>query len=293
MKCRECGAEIPEGKIYCEVCGTAIQMVPDYNPVDDISIGTEENKILKPSVEKEEAATPKPWYKCFRYGVWAVLLVIICLAVYQISYLSALETKEVVEEEPEEVLLLEKPTFSVEPGVYDYSPQLVISHAHREGGVIYYTKDGTTPDENSEVYNRPIEIGEGTTVIRAVFIRADGVSSEEADGTYEVIFDYPAEPVFSIPSGEYAEGFYVSLSAETDCTIYYTTNGEEPDRYAKVYQSPIYVNPGLTVIQAIAIDGDGGESGIEERIYKVPEPPAMGEIPQEEIPAGPPPEGTP
>ena len=43
MKCQKCGAEIPEGKIYCEKCGQAIQMVPDYNPVDDISIGTEES----------------------------------------------------------------------------------------------------------------------------------------------------------------------------------------------------------------------------------------------------------
>lgn len=293
MKCRKCGADIPEGKIYCEVCGTAIQMVPDYNPVDDISIGTEENKKIKPPIEQTETDTTKPWYYRFRYGIGAAALLAVSLTVYQISYRSALQMEETMEEPEEEVLLLEKPGFSVEPGVYDYSPQLVISHAQREQGVIYYTKDGTTPDENSEVYNRPIEIGEGTTVIRAVFIRRDGVSSEEADGTYEVIFDYPAEPVFSTPSGEYAEGFYVSLSAEEDCTIYYTTNGEEPDRYAKVYSGPIYVSPGLTVLQAIAIDGDGGESGIEERIYKVPEPSAVGEIPQEGTPTGAPPEETP
>ena len=41
MKCRKCGAEIPENKIYCETCGTPIQMVPDYNPVEDIRIGDE------------------------------------------------------------------------------------------------------------------------------------------------------------------------------------------------------------------------------------------------------------
>lgn len=41
MKCQKCGTDIPEGKIYCEKCGSAIQMVPDYNPVDDISIDTD------------------------------------------------------------------------------------------------------------------------------------------------------------------------------------------------------------------------------------------------------------
>ena len=30
MKCPKCGAEIPDGYIYCFTCGYAIQMVPDY-----------------------------------------------------------------------------------------------------------------------------------------------------------------------------------------------------------------------------------------------------------------------
>ena len=42
MKCQGCGEQIPEGKIYCEKCGMAVQMVPDYNPVEDIAIGAEE-----------------------------------------------------------------------------------------------------------------------------------------------------------------------------------------------------------------------------------------------------------
>lgn len=36
MKCTYCGAEIPEGMLYCGKCGTEVQMVPDYNPLDDV-----------------------------------------------------------------------------------------------------------------------------------------------------------------------------------------------------------------------------------------------------------------
>ncbi|OUP50915.1 chitobiase/beta-hexosaminidase C-terminal domain-containing protein [Lachnoclostridium sp. An181] len=36
MKCRYCGCEIPDGYVYCERCGREVQMVPDYNPLDDI-----------------------------------------------------------------------------------------------------------------------------------------------------------------------------------------------------------------------------------------------------------------
>lgn len=276
MKCQKCGADIPEGKIYCEQCGSAIQMVPDYNPVEDISIGTEEKKRTPKPPEKEEEIREerRPWYDRWKYGIAALCLIVAGFLIFQVSYWSTLAHEEVMEEIPETVLL-EKPEFSVAPGTYDYAPQLVISHVQRADGIIYYTTDGTTPTAGSQVYNRPIEIGEGKTTIRAIFIRSDGVQSEEADGIYEVVFQYPEEPVFSVSSGEFSEGFYVTLTAEDDCQIYYTTNGEEPDRYSRLYQGPIYINPGLTVLRAVSIDSENRESGIMEEIYTVQEAPVQ------------------
>lgn len=39
MKCANCGATIPEGWLYCPICGMEIQIVPDYNPWDDVLTG--------------------------------------------------------------------------------------------------------------------------------------------------------------------------------------------------------------------------------------------------------------
>lgn len=36
MKCMNCGADIPEGMLICPDCFTEVQMVPDYNPLDDV-----------------------------------------------------------------------------------------------------------------------------------------------------------------------------------------------------------------------------------------------------------------
>ncbi len=36
MRCRNCGAEIPEGQLICPVCHAKVQMVPDYNPLEDV-----------------------------------------------------------------------------------------------------------------------------------------------------------------------------------------------------------------------------------------------------------------
>ncbi len=273
MICKKCGAEIPEGKIYCEKCGNAIQMVPDYDPEDDISIETgEEGSPDSDIPEKSEShqENGKSWHVRAGYVLAALLLMVCGGAVYRFAYHSFLQSEPVLEEE-EETVLLEEPQFSVAPGTYDYVLQLTISHSDRENGIIYYTTDGTTPSDQSSVYNRPIQIDEGKTIIRAVFIRSDGVQSEEADGTYQIIFDYPEEPVFSVPSGEYEGSFSVTLTTEEDCSIYYTTNGEEPDRYSTRYTGPIEIFPGLTVLQAVAINEEGRESGIMEAIYIVRE----------------------
>lgn len=159
---------------------------------------------------------------------------------------------------PEVVPVLEgRPQFGPRPGTYSYSPMLTISYPHNGAGDIHYTMDGTTPDEESSRYDSPVSIGEGMTVVRAVFIREDGVQSEEAAGTYHVEFQCPAEPVFSIPAGTYEGGITVTITGDEGSRIYYTTNGEEPGIRSKLYQGPVRIGPGLTVLQAIAVDQEG------------------------------------
>ncbi|MDO4261592.1 MAG: chitobiase/beta-hexosaminidase C-terminal domain-containing protein [Eubacteriales bacterium] len=277
MKCPKCGIEIPEGKFYCEKCGGAVQIVPDYNPAEDIPIGED----AKQEEEAQKTAPEEPdgprrnRRRWLRGGAAAAALVLCGLLAYRLSYRSTFGEDAVTgaaeELESEEAKLLEAPAFSLPSGTYGAAIDLTISHDQRTEGLIYYTTDGTTPDENSRMYNRPIRLEEGTTVLRAVFISSDGQQSEEGYATYQVVLAYPKEPVFSVEAGNYTEGFYVSISADADSTVYYTTNGEEPSRYSRVYGGPIYINPGLTVLQAVAIDGDGMESGIMEAIYYVEE----------------------
>lgn len=36
MKCMHCGEDLPEDQLICPSCGREIQIVPDYNPLDDM-----------------------------------------------------------------------------------------------------------------------------------------------------------------------------------------------------------------------------------------------------------------
>lgn len=65
----------------------------------------------------------------------------------------------------------EKPRFSVESGFYEESFYLDI--ASEEGSVIYYTLDGSIPDENSMVYEQPILIKNATENENVYSMRTD------------------------------------------------------------------------------------------------------------------------
>ena len=44
MRCTHCGAMIPDDQVVCPECGAEVQIVLDYNPLDDVL--TREVKVL-------------------------------------------------------------------------------------------------------------------------------------------------------------------------------------------------------------------------------------------------------
>ena len=55
MVCKKCGNEVDIGEVFCQKCGTAIQIVPDYNPLDsEIEVPLEEKNKEKASSAYED-----------------------------------------------------------------------------------------------------------------------------------------------------------------------------------------------------------------------------------------------
>ena len=84
-----------------------------------------------------------------------------------------------------------RPVVSVEPGVYE-DPETVLTvelsilaepAADASKTRIYYTLDGTLPDESSVLYTDPVVIKENT-VLRAVAVEADALPGKTATYTY-------------------------------------------------------------------------------------------------------------
>lgn len=76
-----------------------------------------------------------------------------------------------------------EPVPSIEPGVYDGVEGMSLELS--AGGTIYYTIDGSTPSESSQVYSAPIPL-DATTVVRAINVEAGKLTSGSADLSYIV-----------------------------------------------------------------------------------------------------------
>ena len=78
-----------------------------------------------------------------------------------------------------------KPAFSVKPGVYN-ERQAIELVANREDERIYYTLDGSQPDEYSNVYTEPIILRNGITQIKAYTKNSRWYSSEVVTAEYNM-----------------------------------------------------------------------------------------------------------
>lgn len=109
----------------------------------------------------------------------------------------------------------------------------------------------------------------GDTSVRCFF--TSPTPGEANSGTW--YSTYAPQPAFSVEAGYVESGTQVSLTVPEGCTVYYTTNGYEPDKGDTAYTagSPITVNS-TTVIKAIAYKDGCLPSQISIATYFVEEP---------------------
>lgn len=162
------------------------------------------------------------------------------------------------------------PALSAESGSYDEAVILTLTNETK--GTIYYTDDGTTPNESSPVYTEPLYLKKGKHIIQAFFKNEYGVCSSVVKGEYDILAEAPSEPIVSLDSGDYDTPQLIRIIVPEDCNVYYTLDESEPDRYSRIYGEPIAISDGITHFKCIAINSRNMTSEVVERDYKVTVP---------------------
>lgn len=157
------------------------------------------------------------------------------------------------------------PEFGYESGTYE--EVLVLRMSANTSGTIYYTTDGSMPDERSNIYTAPLILEAGDFQIFAIFVNDYGIKSELTRGRFVINLTVPDPPQILLPSGDYHLPTMIEVEVPEGCTVYYTTDGQTPTKDSLQYTAPISMPLGRTNYKFIAVSEEGVSSEVVSRSY--------------------------
>lgn len=157
------------------------------------------------------------------------------------------------------------PEFGYESGTYE--EVLLLRMSANTSGTIYYTTDGSMPDERSNIYTAPLILEAGDFQIFAIFVNDYGIKSELTRGRFTINLTVPDPPQILLPSGDYHLPTMIEVEVPEGCTVYYTTDGQTPTKDSLQYTIPIFMPLGRTNYKFIAVSEEGVSSEMVSRSY--------------------------
>lgn len=158
-----------------------------------------------------------------------------------------------------------EPEFSYVEG--SYAEVIPLKLSSNTSGTIYYTLDGTKPDENSPVYTAPLFLETGEYTVSAFFVNDYGIQSDIVTKTYVINLAVPNAPEVELYSGEYSEATMITVEPAEGCKIFYTTDESEPTADSVPYTGPIPMPLGKTLFKFVNISSEGIASEVTTRTY--------------------------
>ena len=160
-----------------------------------------------------------------------------------------------------------EPDFSFEEGTYEVIVPLKLTS--NTAGKIYYTMDGSEPNEASEIYNTPIFLENGDYVIKAYFVNEFGVASDVVEKSYHITVSIPCAPEVSAYSGDYDVPTLIEVEVPEDSQVFYTTDGTEPTSDYQEYRGPISMPVGKSRFKFVTYNAEGIAGEVVTRDYNL------------------------
>ncbi len=161
--------------------------------------------------------------------------------------------------------LAEKPEAEAKGGTYQ--KVMNIRLIANSTGVIYYTLDGSDPDENSDIYTNPIPLEAGPYILKAFFVNQYGVKSDMTVEEYYIDVVLPKAPDVQPKSGVYARPHLLEMEIPEDYSVYYTLDGSDPDSNSTLYDGELWMPVGHTLLRFVTVSPSGVCSEVCERQY--------------------------
>ena len=300
MICQKCKSEIESGSIFCPKCGEAVQMVPDYNILDDdflysmvekkeddsqnesestlqqnengIELGTKENNTNKSLIQ--HLKDPKNRKYVISAGVATIFIICISIVLYVNSYSYCYKQGVKCDKSGDYASACEYYLKAIGRDDSQYA-------AYEALGIDCYNLEKY---EDAITYlNYAIEINPDAVDSYMYLIKAylavedydsiDSLKSTVTNPDILAVFDdnVVSAPEFSVPAGSYSDDFDLELSSSKGDSIYYTTDGSNPiSSSSKIeYTEAIRIEEGDSCIKAVCLDLNGKYSKVVTVKYTV------------------------
>ena len=282
MKCIKCGAELPEGKMYCAECGEEIHIVPDFEAEVESQIDETMNRIMDEMASQSDSDAPKK--KKHHYLLWIIVAVIIALTIggyalwylytseeYRISranyfaengeYYKAIEYYEkVMTEETEEYITLYWAVAKCYNNLNNY--EQYESYLYR---ILESPK--ATKEDISSAYSYLFSLYWEKKDYQTIDSLLKDCNNEEVIEKYSHYM--VSEPKFSHEAGYYKEIIPLKIKAQEGETVYYTTDGSTPTTESEVCKGLIFLGEGEHEIKAISVNKYGVISKVITKEYQI------------------------
>ena len=298
MKCPNCGANIPDDKLYCESCGAELQIVPDIDYDTEVEIEKEMNKTLSdiahdefpeefdmeydedPNIFTMLAGTNKGGK--LLYAVTAIVLIVFIAGAViigkKISAAGSYEHQMELAAEYEEAGNLSDAISALE-AAYKAKPEastlLKIADLYLSLGrvndssytLLEVTKGNFNSMDKEVAYKKLISIYLDASSYEDVATLLETCDNNAVISAYK---DYMVtEPEFNVEEGTYEDTILLKLTAQGDGKIYYTLDGSKPTTNSTLFETPIFLEMGSYTVSAIYVNKYGVKSDTVSRKYLI------------------------
>lgn len=307
MKCSNCQRPVEEGALFCNYCGQEIQWVPDY---DSLGNYMEQERLKKKQAEEEAAkrrmieskkraaeAARLQREKKIRRKITLCIVAIVVILIAGIAVGMRIHTNNRNNNDFDYQMRMADTEFSNSnyEKSYEYvnraleldsqdldamllKSQIEVNLKKKEDAIETLNKVIGLDNSNVSAYGQLIKIYESSEDYDAIKELLSGCESSDVLTKYSAYIC--SEPVFSIPTGTYADTKVLVLYPKEDGDeIYYTTDGTEPTRESTLYTGSIKLEEGQTTVKAIAVNEKEIASDVVTReytiAYEAPDPPRI------------------
>ena len=300
MICKKCGAEIENGFLYCPKCGESIQLVPNYDVLEEELLSrvvedkdkAKNNRfatgVYKP-VSIIEGPKPKSEKKTSDYGTihrnkdfiikLAVFLSIVLLGMLIIipllgshSYDSLMNNavKAESEEQYAKALGYYQEAYDIDNSSFEavYGLGRMYFKVKEYDNAVEYLELALAQDlDNKKIYSYLLDSYSELKETDKIY---DLQSKAPNDEILALFDDYVIKtPEFSEPGGDYEDDVYLVLSSSEGNQIFYTLDGKNPTTSGRLFSKAIKLTEGTTEVKAVTLSSSGEYSEVVSETYNI------------------------